>query len=99
LHIRNVPALDCAVRDRAGAFYDGRNKDLYSWIKSTKAEANTNEPKFWPLFDDYKLIPCVNDSRSDFNKILIEDKKLHPSLLKCPYIPHIAEKKKDPHSK
>jgi hypothetical protein len=92
--MRHVPALDCDVRDRAGAFYEVPNSDLYTWLESTawtptrrgKASslvmANINEPKFWP-FNTYKSLTCVNNSRSDFNKLLRADKRSYPPLLKC----------------
>jgi hypothetical protein len=83
---RNTPALDCDWRDKTGIFYEPLNRDLYSWLETSKAVANVNEPKFWPLFDSYKINPCVNDSRRDFDKILKEDKK--KSVLRCDHNPH-----------
>jgi Sulfotransferase domain len=73
--IDHIPQLDCSVRDRMGAYYEPLNLKLYEWIEATKGDADPNEPAFWPLFDSYNALSCVNDSRAVFNKVLEKDKK------------------------
>ena len=68
--LRHIPQLDCSYRDKMGTYYSPYNEKLYSWVESTKAEADPNEPEFSPLFDDYKVTPCVTNSRQEFNKYL-----------------------------
>lgn len=79
----HVPALDCWVRDAMGKYYEPYNQKLYAWIKSTKPQADPNEPPFLPEFDSPRKIPCVNDARASFEKILAVDRALKPPKKGC----------------
>ena len=71
--VKHVPAFDCTVRDRMGVYYEPYNKRLYEWVSATRPQAHPSEPPFWPLFDSYKAIPCVADSRADFDSFVAAD--------------------------
>ena len=68
--LRHIPQLDCSYRDKMGAYYTPYNEKLYSWMESTKADADPNEPEFSPLFEDYKTTQCAKDSRAEYNTFL-----------------------------
>ena len=73
--LRHIPQIDCSYRDKMGAYYSPYNEKLYSWMESTKAEADTNEPEFSPLFEDYKTTPCAKDARAEYNAFLGKEKE------------------------
>lgn len=73
--VSHVPGFDCAVRDRMGAYYEPLNKQLFEWLEATKGQAHPSEPPFWPMFDSYKSIPCVENSRAAYDLVLAADLK------------------------
>lgn len=79
----HVPTLDCWVRNAMGLYYEPYNQALYSWINETKPLADPNEPPFWPTFDNYQSLACVNDSRLDFDKVLYVDSMKRPAKVGC----------------
>ena len=72
---QHIPLLDCSYRDKMGSYYGPYNEKLYSWVDATKAEADPNEPEFSPLFEDYKVTPCVTNSRQEFDKYLGQEQE------------------------
>ena len=73
--VRHIPQLDCGYRDKMGAYYTPYNEKLYNWVEATKAEADPNEPEFSPLFEDYKVTPCVPDARKDYTAFLSREEE------------------------
>jgi hypothetical protein len=71
--VKHVPGFDCAVRDKMGAYYEPLNKALYDWLQATKGQAHPSEPPFWPMFDSYKSIPCIDNARAAYDIILAAD--------------------------
>ena len=67
--VQHVPLLDCDEREFLGQYYVKRNQDLYKWVEDTRVK-NKNEPKFLSPFEDYRLIPCVDDARKEFDGLL-----------------------------
>lgn len=67
--VKHVPLLDCVEQEFLGQYYLKRNLDLYKWIDETRTK-NKNEPKFLSPFEDYRLIPCVEDARREFDALL-----------------------------
>ena len=73
--VSHVPKFDCSVRDRMGEYYEPLNKKLYEWLETSKPQAHPSEPPFWPLFDSYKNIPCVDNAREEYDLVLEADNK------------------------
>lgn len=71
--IHHIPEMDCSYRDQMGKYYEPYNQKLYAWIKATKAYANENEPKFEPLFEDYKAAACIPNARKVYNEFLSKE--------------------------
>ena len=84
----HVPALDCWIRDAMFDHFEVYNTVLYTWLNETRAIADPNEPPFWPLFSNPKIIPCVTDSRLEYNKILSVDAKMRPPKTNCSRMAH-----------
>lgn len=72
--VHHIPEIDCTFRDRLGEYYESFNAQLYYWLKATRDEANINEPPFSPIFSSYKLSPCSENSRLEFNTYLSKEK-------------------------
>jgi hypothetical protein len=72
--IHHIPEMDCEYRDQMGEYYEPYNKELYSWIKATKSQANVNEPPFDPLFEPYSSISCVKNARKTYDDFLSKEK-------------------------
>lgn len=71
--IHHIPEMDCSYRDLMGKYYEPYNQNLYAWLKSTKKDANINEPKFEPVFEDYKSAACIKNARGVYNEFLSKE--------------------------
>ena len=71
--IHHIPEMDCSYRDLMGKYYEPYNQKLYAWLKSSKEDADINEPKFEPLFEDFKSQACIKNARGVYNEFLSKE--------------------------
>ena len=65
-----TPKLDCKFRDELAVYYAPLNERLYKWLEDTKSSRSAYEPDFIQFGDSWKYTQCVNDSRSELNKVI-----------------------------